>query len=82
MVERGIDMANEINLDLNKQIEQLDRMHDNTKDAESTLKRAQKNIKYFVRAMECDMCMVGLLLLILLALVGVIVLAAKQNSNS
>ena len=57
-------------------------MHEDTKDAESTLKRAQKNIKYFIRAMDCDMCMVGLLLLILLALVGVIVLAVKQNQNS
>jgi len=51
MVEKGIQLAADINIELNKQIEQLDRMKDKVKDTESTLKKAQKNIVYFARAM-------------------------------
>ena len=56
-------------------------MNDKVKDTESTLNKAKKNIVYFARAMECDMCMAGLLVLILLALVTVIVLAVKKNQQ-
>lgn len=56
-------------------------MNDKVKDTGSTLKKAQKNIVYFMRAMECDMCMAGLLVMILLALVAVIVLAVKKNQK-
>ena len=81
MVEKGAQMAADINIELTKQIEQLDRMADRVKDTDSVLKKAQKNITYFARAMECDMCMAGLLVLILLCLVAVIVLAVKKNSS-
>lgn len=56
-------------------------MRDKVMDTESTLKRAQKNITYFAKALECDKCMIGLLGLILLALVAVIVLAVKKNKE-
>lgn len=55
-------------------------MHAKTEDTKSTLKKAQKNITYFMKALECDKCMVGLLVLILLALVAVIVLAIKRSN--
>lgn len=74
-------MAADINIELNKQIQQLDRMNDKVKDTESTLKKAQKNIVYFMRALQCDMCMAGLLVLILLALVTVIVMAVKKDQQ-
>lgn len=57
-------------------------MHGTVKDTESTLKKAQKNITYFAKALECDKCMVGLLALILLALVAVIVLAVKRAKEN
>ena len=82
MTEQGIELAAKINLDLTAQIEQLDRMQDKVNDTESTLKKAQKNIKYFIKALECDKCMIGMLGLILLALVAVIVLAVKKNKGS
>jgi len=56
-------------------------MNDKVKDTESTLKKAQKNIVYFMRALECDMCMAGLLVLILLALVTVVVMAVKKDQK-
>ncbi len=56
-------------------------MNDKVKDTESTLKKAQKNIVYFARALECDLCMAGLLVLILLALVTVIALAVKKGQK-
>lgn len=77
-VEQGINLADQINLELNKQIEQLDRIHGKMKDTESSLKRAQKSIMYFMRALECDKCMLGLILLIVLALIALIVLVAKK----
>ena len=79
--ERANELATEVNKNLADQIEQLDRMNQRTEDTRSTLKRAQKNITYFIKALECDKCMVGLLALILLALVAVIVLAIKRNSE-
>ncbi len=78
-VEEGISLADEINIALNKQIEQLDRIHGKVKDTESSLKRAQKSINYFVRALECDKCMLGLILLNVLALIGLIVLLVKKG---
>ena len=56
-------------------------MHARTEDTKSTLKKAQKNISYFMKALECDKCMIGLLALILLALVAVIVLAVKKSNE-
>lgn len=57
-------------------------MRDKVKDTESTLKKAQKNITYFAKALECDKCMVGLLILIFFALVAVIVLAIKKSQSN
>jgi hypothetical protein len=81
MTQKGIAMADEINMELKSQIEQLDSMIQRTEDTKSTLNKAKKNITYFVKAMECDKCMVGLMALILLALVAVIVLAVKKNQG-
>jgi hypothetical protein len=50
-VEQGISLADEINISLNKQIEQLDRIHGKVKDTETSLKRAQKSINYFMKAL-------------------------------
>jgi hypothetical protein len=81
MTQKGIAMADEINMELKSQIEQLDSMIQRTEDTKSTLNKAKKNITYFVKAMECDKCMVGLMALILLALVAVILLAVKKNQG-
>jgi len=81
MIVEGISLANATNLSLDKQIEQLDRIHGKVKDTESALKRAQKTINYFVKALECDKCMMGLILLNVLAFIALIVLVIKTNSN-
>lgn len=78
-VNEGISLADEINVQLNKQIEQLDRIHGKVKDTDSALKRAQKSINYFMKALECDKCMLGLILLNLLALIALIVLLVKKK---
>ena len=79
VVEQGISLADETNLELNKQIEQLDRIHSKVKDTSSSLKRAQKSINYFMRALECDKCMLALILLIVLAMIALIVLLLKKG---
>ena len=78
-VEEGIKQALLINEELLGQIEQLGRIEDKVKDTKSNLKRAKKSINYFLKALECDKCMMGLLLLNALALIAVIVLLVKQN---
>ena len=78
-VEEGISLADEINISLNKQIEQLDRIHGKVKDTETSLKRAQKSINCFMKALECDKCMLGLILLNVLALIALIVLLVKKK---
>ena len=78
-VQQGISLADETNLELNKQIEQLDRIHAKVKDTSSSLKRAQKSINYFLKALECDKCMLGLILLIVLAMIALIVLLVKKG---
>ena len=75
--EQGINLTDQMNLELNSQIEQLDRIHGKVKDTQSSLKKAQKSINYFMRALECDKCMLGLILLIVLALIALIVLVVK-----
>lgn len=57
----------------------MDRIHGKVKDTESSLKRAQKSINYFMRALECDKCMLGLILLNVLALIALIVLLVKKG---
>ena len=50
-VDEGIRTAIAINQELNSQIQQLDRIHGKVKDTQSSLKRAQKSIKYFLKAL-------------------------------
>ena len=79
-LEEGIQLAEAINVQLFRQIQQLEGIQDKVKDTGSTLKRANKNVNFFVRAAQCDKCLVGLIIAILLALVGFIVLLVKKGA--
>jgi SNARE protein len=66
----------EVQLELNKQIEQLDRIYDTVKDTETTLKRAQKYVRYFARQVYTDRCLMAMIVLIVIAIVVIIILSA------
>jgi hypothetical protein len=78
-IEEGIAMAEAINLELNRQIEQLDKIQDTVKDTGATLNRAKRIIMFFEKAAQCDKCMLGLVLMNLLALIAFIVLITKRK---
>lgn len=80
-VQEGIQLAETINMQLNQQIQQLDRMKDKVKDTDSALRKAQKTINYFVKAAQCDKCMLGLIICIILALIGLIVIIVKKSNG-
>ena len=69
VVEQGNRLADDINLELDKQIEQLDRMEQTVKDTQSILKRANKMIRYFARQIYTDKIIMGLICCIVLAII-------------
>ena len=75
-VEEGNQLAGEINLELDKQIEQLDRMEQTLKDTQSVLKRAQVLIRYFFRQIYTDKIIMALICCILLAIIIIVILSA------
>jgi len=76
VVEQGNQLADEINLELDKQIEQLDRMEQTVKDTQSILKRANVLIRYFFRQIYTDKIIMGLICLIVVAIVAIIIASA------
>lgn len=67
-------MADDINLELVKQEEQLIKMKKNLKDTQNTIKQAQKLILYFSRQLYTDKIIMALVALIILAIVALVVL--------
>ena len=76
VVEQGNRLADEINLELDKQIEQLDRMEQTVKDTQSVLKRANQLIRYFFRQVYTDKIIMGLICCIVLAIVVIVIVSA------
>lgn len=80
-LDQTILLSDEINLKLEGQIEQLNRMTERVKDTGTTLKKAQKHIAYFKKALQCDKWLAALLFLNLIALVTLIVLVVKKSKK-
>lgn len=66
-------------MELSRQIEQLDRMTAKVDDTGSALKRAEKQLNYFKKVMNCDWCLLSMVFLILIAAIVLIVLAVKKG---
>lgn len=80
-LDQSLALADEINLKLEGQIEQLNRMTEKVKDTGSTLKKAQQHISYFKKALQCDIWLAALLFLNMLALITLIVLIVKKTKG-
>lgn len=82
VVEQGNQLADQINLELDKQIEQLDRMEQTVKDTQSILKRANNLIRYFARQVYTDKIIMGMICLIILAILVLIILSAMGKGGN
>ena len=82
VVEQGNQLADQINLELDKQIEQLDRMEQTVKDTQSILKRANNLIRYFARQIYTDKIIMGLICLVVVAILVLIILSAMGKGGS
>ena len=82
VVEQGNQLADQINLELDKQIEQLDRMEQTVKDTQSILKRANNLIRYFARQIYTDKIIMGMICLIILAILVLVILSAMGKGGN
>lgn len=78
-LEQGLALADQINLELDRQIEQLDRMTSKVDDTSTALRRAEKQLGYFKKVVQCDKWLLALLFLNLVALITLIILAIKKG---
>lgn len=78
-LEEGIRLAEEVNMELHRQIEQLDNIQDTVKDTKSTLKRADRIISFFAKAAQCDKCILALVMMNILAGIAFFVLITKKK---
>lgn len=73
-VEGMKNTADNINIELDRQINQLDKIYDDMKDTETTLKRAEKHLKYFARQVYTDKLLICLIIFIVIAIIVIIIL--------
>jgi len=81
-VAQGNALADEILVNLDIQIQQLDRMENTVKDTRSILNRSQKYIRYFARQIYTDKLLMTLICLIVLVVVAIIIASACGYSFS
>ena len=65
-----------MNLTLDEQIEQLDRIYDTVKDTDSKMDKAMKFINYFAKQVYTDKCLMVMIGLIITAIIVVVILTA------
>lgn len=75
-VNQGNQLADEIIVNLDHQIEQLDNMEKTVKDTRTILKRSQKYVRYFARQIYTDKLLMTLICLIAVVVVAIIVASA------
>jgi len=74
LVKASNQIADEISLELFRQLEQLENTTAAVKDTKSEVNKANQYIKYFAKEMYTDKIIMGLILLCILAVVSIIVL--------
>lgn len=75
MVTKGNEIANSVLVELDRQIESLDRDYNTLKDTQSVIKRSQALIRYFARQVYTDKLIMGLICLIILAILVIVILS-------
>lgn len=78
-IDEGQALANQIDLELDRQIQALDRAHAKAKDTQSTLKRTKAILSYFGRQIQTDKLLIGCIVLVLLAVVVIVILSATGD---
>jgi SNARE protein len=54
----------------------MDNIYNTVRDTETTIKRAQRYIKYFAHQVYTDRCLMAMIVLIVMAIVVIIILSA------
>lgn len=73
-VHATIEIADEITLELHRQLEQLDSTTKMVKDTQSDIKKANEYIRYFAKELYTDKLIMCLIILCMLAVIAIIVL--------
>lgn len=60
----------------------MDNISDKVKDTGVVLKRADKIVNFFVKAAQCDKCILGLVIAIILCAIAFIALLIKRKWQS
>lgn len=73
--------ADQINLELHRQDEQMQKAKEKTQDIQSELKRAQKYLKYFAKQVYTDKILMCLIFLAVIAVIVIIILKIVKKNN-
>ncbi|EAS04326.2 vesicle transport V-SNARE protein amine-terminal protein (macronuclear) [Tetrahymena thermophila SB210] len=76
-----IEIANQITIELDRQIDKLDSINQNVMDTQSMLKRTGKLITYFAKQVSTDKILMCLLCTIVVVIVVLIILSATGVGN-
>lgn len=79
-IEQAKQIGNDINQELDRQIQALDRMTAKVKDTQSVLKRTQKHLDYFAKEVVKDKLFMTCITLILLTILLIIVFSILNKS--
>ena len=81
-VNEGNNVAGNINVELQRQLEVIERTQDTTKTIQATQKRSESVLKYFQKNLQCDWCIIVMILLIILCIVVIIIIAATGKDEN
>lgn len=68
-------IASNVNVELERQLEALDRIYNTVNDTDSALNRAKEHIKYFARQIYTDKIMMCLIVLIIIAIIVTVIMS-------
>ena len=82
IVHQDVDQMKNVNVELNRQQEQLENVDSDLKEMDYSLKRAGKQITNMFKMYASDKCITGLIIVILIIIVVIIIVAACGGDNA
>ena len=82
MVNGANSMADDINVELDRQIDQLNGIQNTVKETQVIIQRANEYIKYFAKQLYTDKILMCLMLLVTIGIVVIIVLKVTGTAST
>ena len=82
VINQDVDVMKNVNVELNKQNEQLDNIDDDLKDIDYSLERAGKQIKNMFKLYSSDKCITCMIVVILLIIITIILVSALGGDSN